>query len=130
MKTLKEYILEAEKKGVAIGHFNISNLETLRGIFEAAKKLDVPVIIGTAEGERNFIGTKTAVALVKNLREEFNYPIFLNADHTYSFDKVKEAVDAGYDAVIFDATNLSFEENIKITKQCYTTIIVPKRTYM
>jgi fructose-bisphosphate aldolase, class II len=76
------------------------------------------VIIGTAEGERNFIGTKQAVALIKSLREEYDYPIFLNADHTYSFDKVKEAVDAGYDAVIFDATNLSFEENIKITKQC------------
>lgn len=118
MKTLKQYILEAEKKGVAIGHFNISNLETLKGIFEAAKKLDVPVIIGTAEGERNFIGTKQAVALVRSLREVYDYPIFLNADHTYSFDKVKEAVDAGYDAVIFDATGLSFEENIKVTKQC------------
>jgi len=118
MKKLKEYILEAEKKGVAIGHFNISNLETLKGIFEAAKKLDVPVIIGTAEGEQNFIGTKQVVALVKSLREEYDYPIFLNADHHYSFAKVKEAVDAGYDAVIFDATGLPFEENIKITKQC------------
>jgi fructose-bisphosphate aldolase class II len=118
MKKLKEYIKEAEEKGIALGHFNISNLETLKGIFEAAKKLDVPVIIGTAEGERNFIGTKQTVALIKSLREEFDYPIFLNADHTYSFDKVKEAVDAGYDAVIFDATGLSFEENIKITKQC------------
>ncbi|WP_295396355.1 class II fructose-bisphosphate aldolase, partial [uncultured Thiodictyon sp.] len=64
------------------------------GIFNAAKALDLPVIIGTAEGERSFIGTKQAVALVKSLREEFNYPIFLNADHTYSFDKVKEAIDA------------------------------------
>jgi len=118
MKTLKQYILEAEKKGIAIGHFNISNLETLRGIFNSAKKLGVPVIIGTAEGEQNFIGTKQAVALVKSLREEYDYPIFLNADHHYSFDKVKEAVDAGYDAVIFDATGMSFEENIKVTKQC------------
>ncbi len=124
MKTLKEYILEAEKKGTAIGHFNISNLEGLKAIFQAAKNLNVPVIIGTAEGERNFIGTKQAVALVKTFREENRdqdgnpYPIFLNADHTYSFDKVKEAVDAGYDAVIIDATGLSFEENIKITKQC------------
>ncbi|MFA7252255.1 MAG: class II fructose-bisphosphate aldolase [Candidatus Paceibacterota bacterium] len=118
MKKLREYILEAEKNGTAIGHFNISNLEALKGIFQAAKNLNVPVIIGTAEGERNFIGTRQAVALVKSLREEHDFPIFLNADHTYSFEKVKEAVDAGYDAVIFDATNLSFEENIKITKQC------------
>lgn len=124
MKKLKDYIKEAEQKGIAIGHFNISNLEALRGIFNAAKNLDLPVIIGTAEGERSFIGVKQAVALVKSFRDEYKdkdgnpYPIFLNADHTYSFDKVKEAVDAGYDAVIFDATTLPFEENIKITKQC------------
>jgi len=118
MKKLKEYILEAEKKGIAIGHFNISNLEILKGIFEATKKLDVPVIIGTAEGERNFIGTKRAVALIKNLREEFDYPIFLNSDHTHTFEGVKEVIDAGYDAVIFDASELSYNDNIKITKQC------------
>lgn len=118
MKTLKECISEAGDKGVAIGHFNISNLEALWGIFNAARKLAVPVIIGTSEGERDFIGAGQAVALVKSLREQFDYPIFINADHTYSFDRVKEAIDLGYDAVIFDGTELSFEENIKITKRC------------
>src|SRR3990172_2707596 len=118
MRELKDYIKEAEKNKVAIGHFNISNIEGLWAVFNAAKSLNVPVIIGVSESEINFIGVKQAVALVKSLREEYDYPIFINADHTYSFDKVKEAVDAGYDAVIFDATNLPFEENIKITKQC------------
>lgn len=118
MKTLRQYIKEAEEKGIAIGHFNISNLETLRGIFNVAKKLDLPVIIGTAEGERKFIGTKQAVALVKSLREEYDYPIFLNADHTKTVEGVKEVIDAGYDAVIFDGTDLSYEENLRLTKEC------------
>ena len=118
MKTLREYITEAEDKGVAIGHFNISNLEALHGIFEAAKELDLPVIIGTSEGERDFVGVNEAVALVKTLREKNNYPIFINADHSYSFEKVKEAIDAGYDAVIFDGAKLSYEENIEQTKKC------------
>ncbi len=118
MKTLRQYIKEAEEKGIAIGHFNISNLETLSGIFNVAKKLDLPVIIGTAEGERKFIGTKQAVALVKNLRDEYNYPIFLNADHTKTVEGVKEVIDAGYDAVIFDGTDLSYEENLRLTKEC------------
>ena len=39
MKTLREHIKEADEKGVAIGHFNISNLEALHGIYNAAKKL-------------------------------------------------------------------------------------------
>lgn len=128
MKTLRECVSEAEDNGVAIGHFNISNLEALWGIFNAARKLAVPVIIGTSEGERDFMGARQAVALVKSLREQYDYPIFINADHTYSFDRVKEAIDIGYDAVIFDGTELPFEENIKISKRCvdYAKKINPK----
>ncbi len=118
MKTLRQYIQEAGEKGVALGHFNIANLEMLQGIFNAAKKLNVPVIIGAAEGERKFMGTKQIAILVKSLREENDYPIFLNADHTYSFELVKECIDAGYDSVIFDGTKLPYDENVKITKQC------------
>lgn len=128
MKSLREIIDDAEAKKVAIGHFNISDTEQLWAIFNAARAVDVPIIIGTSEGERSFVEVRQAVALVRSLREEFDYPIFLNADHTYSFDKVKEAVDAGYDAVIFDGTKLPFEENIKITKQCveYTKSVNPE----
>lgn len=118
MQTLKQVIADAEARGVAVGHFNISNIEALHGIFDAARKLNLPVIIGVSEGERDFIGIKEAVALVRTLREEYNYPIFLNADHTYSFERVKEVVDAGFDAVIYDGAKLPVEENIKIMKQC------------
>lgn len=118
VKKLRDYIAEAEEKGVAIGHFNISNTEALWGIFRAAQKLDVPVIIGTSEGERDFIGVRQAAALVKSIREECDFPIFLNADHTYSFERVKEAIDAGYDAVIFDGLKVAPEENSAITKKC------------
>ncbi len=118
MKTLKQSVLEAREKKVAIGHFNISNLEGLWGIFKAAQSLNVPIIIGVSEGERDFIGVQQSVALIKSIREEFDYPIYLNADHTYSFDRVKEAIDAGFDSVIIDGAKLSFEENVKLTKQC------------
>lgn len=118
MKTLREYIADAEAQKIAIGHFNISNLEALHAIFNAARELDVPVIIGTSEGERKFVGVHEAVALVRTLREKYNYPIFLNADHTYSYEGVVEAIDAGYDAVIFDGAKVSHEENIAITKKC------------
>ncbi len=118
MITLRQAIGEAERRGAAIGHFNISDLAALKAIFESARELNVPVIIGTSEGEREFIGVRQAVALVKSLREEFDYPIYLNADHTYSFEKVKEAIDAGYDAVIFDGTELSLLDNIATAKKC------------
>ncbi len=118
MKTLRECIKDAEARHVAVGHFNISNLETLHAIFAAAKKLDLPVIIGLSEGEEKFVGREEGVALVRVLRERENYPIFLNADHHGSFESVKAAIDAGFDMVIIDAAKLGFEENIKVTKEC------------
>lgn len=117
MQTLKQYIQEADAGHSIVGHFNMSSLEYMWAIFHVAKKGKVPVIIGTSEKERDFMGVKQCVALVKSLREEFDHPVFLNADHTYSFEKVKEAVDAGYDAVIFDGVKLSLDENIEATKR-------------
>lgn len=118
MKTLREYIKEAEDKKVAIGHFNISNIEALHGIYNAAKKLSVPIIIGVSEGEKDFIGKEEISVLIKMIRERDNYPIFLNADHHYSFDSVKSVLDNNFDAAIIDAVKLPIEENIIVTKKC------------
>jgi len=118
MNTLRKYIKEAGENKVAIGHFNISNIEALHGIYNAAKRLSVPVIIGVSEGEEEFIGRDEVVALIKEIHENDNYPIFLNADHHYSFDSVKNALDAGYDSAIIDAVKLPLEENISLTKKC------------
>ena len=118
MKTLRECIAEAQTKKVAIGHFNISNSDGFWAVVEAAKALKVPVIIGVSEGERDFIGVAQVSAMVKSYRNSTDQEVFLNADHTYSFDRVKEAVDAGFDAVIYDGTELSFDENVEITKKC------------
>ena len=59
---------------------------------------------------------KQAAALVKSLREQYDYPIFLNADHTHSLDKAKEAAEAGFDE-IFLIIRRSIEENIANTKR-------------
>jgi fructose-bisphosphate aldolase, class II len=117
MKTLRDYLKEAEEKKVAIGHFNISDSEGFRAVVEAAQGLGVPVIVGVSEGERDFIGIEEVAALVR-VEKDKSFPVFLNADHTYSLDKVKIAIDSGFDTVIFDGAKLSIEENIKITKEC------------
>ncbi|MCL9972157.1 MAG: class II fructose-bisphosphate aldolase family protein [Candidatus Pacebacteria bacterium] len=117
-KTLRECLKDAAAQGTAIGHFNISNLEALHGIYQAARKADVPVIIGVSEGEEAFVGLEEAVALVSTLRNRDQYPIFLNADHHGSFESVKRCIDAGFDAVIIDAAKLPFDENAALTLQC------------
>lgn len=116
MKTLRECIAEAEAKGVAIGHFNISDSEGFRAVIEGAKELAVPAIIGVSEGEREFIGLKEVVSLVEVARGN-GLDIFINADHTYSVEKSKAAIDAGVDSVIIDGANKPYEENLNMAKE-------------
>ncbi|OGY97726.1 MAG: tagatose-bisphosphate aldolase [Candidatus Liptonbacteria bacterium RIFCSPHIGHO2_01_FULL_57_28] len=116
MKSLRETIEEAAARGAAIGHFNISELAAFEGIARAVRATGLPAIIGTSEGEREFIGAAEAAALVQALRAE-GLPVYLNADHHHSLEKIKEAVAAGYDAVLFDGGKLPVEENITRTRE-------------
>ncbi len=117
MKTLRAILQDAQARGEAVGHFNISDLVLLKAVLGAARELSVPVVVGLSEGEREFVGTGQIGALVKSLREEFDFPIFLNADHTHSLAKGIEAAKAGFDAIVFDLSALPFEENVRQTKQ-------------
>jgi fructose-bisphosphate aldolase, class II len=110
MHNLREILKQAQEKATAVGHFNVSDLVLLKAVFSSAQELDVPVLVGASEGEREFMGVRQIAALVRSLRDEFNFPIFLNADHTHSLAKAVEAAKAGFDAVVFDASALPFEQ--------------------
>lgn len=123
MKTLREVLSDHDARHIAMGHFNISELAALKGIFAAAQEFSksvsgpAPILIGVSEGEREFIGVRQAVALIKSLREEYDYPIYLNADHTHSFEKAVEAANAGFDEILFDGSALPMDQNITETKR-------------
>lgn len=115
MKTLREVLEHADRNKVAVGHFNFSDLVAFNAIAAAARELNLPVMVGVSEGEREFTGVRQAAALVKAVREETGQPIFLNADHTHSIAKAEQAAKAGFDEIIFDGSALPFEENIAQT---------------
>jgi fructose-bisphosphate aldolase class II len=117
MHSLRNLLQEEQENGAAIGHFNISDLVLLKAVFAAAQELNVPVLVGLSEGEREFVGVRQIAAFVRSLREEFNFPIFLNADHTHSLAKGLEAAKAGFDSIVFDLSALPIEENVRQTKQ-------------
>src|SRR5262249_62202864 len=110
METLHDVLKEAQQNEVAIGHFNISDLVTLQAIVTSAHELKVPVLIGVSEGEQEFMGVRQVAALIKGMRDEYDLPIYLNADHTHSFAQAEEAAKAGCDEILFDGSALPFEE--------------------
>jgi fructose-bisphosphate aldolase, class II len=122
MQKLSDALAQAQQQGVAIGHFNVSDLTLLKAVFDAAQDAKTPVIVGASEGERAFMGVRQIASLVKSLRDEYDFPVFLNADHTHSLAGAEEAAKAGFDSVVFDLSAKPFEENIRQTKQAVTSL--------
>ena len=116
MKTLKYHFQKVKRKKQAIGQFNFSTLEQLKGIIEAAREKKAPIILGTSQGEVGFFGMEEAVLLRDYYRKSFPH-IYLNLDHGRDIKLIKKAIDLGYDCVHHDGSELSFKENIKRTKK-------------
>src|SRR3989338_7457417 len=116
MQSLNYYLHKAKSECWAVPHFNASNLEMIKAIVESSQELNAPVMIGMSESEREFIGLNQAQSIIRCYKEK-GAVIFLNADHSKSFDSCKNAIDAGFDSIHFDGSHLSLKENFEITKK-------------
>jgi tagatose 1,6-diphosphate aldolase GatY/KbaY len=115
--TLKQVLKNAKKNKSAVGQFNFSTLDQLRGILKAAQAAKKPVILGTSEGELNYLGLEEVVALTEISKIKYNVFAFLNLDHGKNPDLIKRAVDYGFSAVHFDGSDLALEKNIEYAKK-------------
>lgn len=122
METLKQVLTRLEAAGSALGHFNVSDLVMLKAVVASAVQIGAPVIAGASEGEREFMGVGQFAAAVRSSREEFDTPIFLNADHTHSLEKAVEAAKAGFDEIVIDFPGLPFEQNVARTREVVEAI--------
>lgn len=113
----KSILEKARVEHYAVLQFNFSNFEQFKGIIKAVEKFNLPVILGTSEGESKFLGLETAVAIKRMAEQKLKLPIILNLDHGKSFEYLKKAIDAGYDMVHFDGSKLALDANIKIAKK-------------
>ncbi|MBV7505169.1 fructose-bisphosphate aldolase [Bacillus sp. sid0103] len=118
--SMKEMLIKAKAEGYAVGQFNLNNLEFTQAILQAAQAENSPVILGVSEGAARYMsGFKTVVKMVEGLMEDLNItvPVAIHLDHGSSFEKCKEAIDAGFTSVMIDASHHPFEENIEITSK-------------
>ncbi len=116
--SMTEMLKKAKAEHYAVGQFNLNNLEFTQAILLAAEEEKSPVILGVSEGAGRYMGGfKTVVKMVEGLMEDYKItvPVAIHLDHGSSFDKCKEAVDAGFTSVMIDASHHPFEENIEIT---------------
>lgn len=118
--SMKEMLIKAKAEGYAVGQFNLNNLEFTQAILQAAEAEKSPVILGVSEGAARYMGGfKTVVKMVEGLLEDYKItvPVAIHLDHGSSFEKCKEAIDAGFTSVMIDASHHPFEENVATTSQ-------------
>lgn len=118
--SMTEMLKKANAEGYAVGQFNLNNLEFTQAILQAAQEENSPVILGVSEGAGRYMGGfKTVVKMVEGLLEDYNItvPVAIHLDHGSSFEKCKEAIDAGFTSVMIDASHHPFDENVETTKK-------------
>lgn len=119
LESMKDMMIKGKKEGYAIGQFNLNNLEYTQAILQAAQEEQSPVILGVSEGAARYMGGFTTVVhMVKGLIHDYQVtvPVAIHLDHGSSFEKCKEAIDAGFTSVMIDASSKPLAENIAITK--------------
>lgn len=112
----KELLKKAREDGYAVPQFNASNLEIILGIIKSAEALKSPVIIGTSGNEIKHSSEKYLVGMVK-VAAEADIPVALNLDHGKSLEQIERCVSTGYTSCHLDGSELSYEENIELTKK-------------
>ncbi len=113
----KEVMIEAAKKGYAVGAFNITDLLQFEAVIDAAVETKSPVIVQTSVKPSQFLGTNMMVAIYRTLAEKAPVPVVLHLDHCTEIDYCKKCADAGYTNIMIDASKQSYEENIRQTKE-------------
>lgn len=111
------FLLEAQKRGVAIASFNVHNLETIQAVIEGAVEENCPVIIQTTPGTLKHAGISSVGAIVRQLASETDVPIALHVDHCKSYDTILQCMRNGYTSVMIDSADLPYDENIAMVRK-------------
>jgi fructose-bisphosphate aldolase, class II len=117
-----ELFKKAVKGGYAIPAYNFNNLEQLQAIISACVETKSPVILQVSSGARNYANATLLKNLAKGAVEYAHelgrdIPVVLHLDHGDSFELCKSCIESGFSSVMIDGSHLSYEENVKLTKQ-------------
>lgn len=105
----------AERYGVAA--FNIVNDLTMAAVLDAAAQTGSPVIVQVSVKTVKMFGAKLLQRMFEEMASHVPVPATLHLDHCPDVKMIKICLDAGWNSVLFDASKLSYEDNLRQTKE-------------
>lgn len=115
--SLKELMEDAEKGGYAVGAFNVSNLESLMAIMQAAEETGRGVILNYAEVHAPFLSMEQAALIILDAAKKAKVPVCVHLDHGSSMESCIQAIRLGFTSVMLDASAEDYETNVRETKE-------------
>lgn len=113
---MKDMLNVANIHNFAVPAFNISSLPMLKGVINTCEKENSPVIIAIHPDELSYVGD-SFVETIKDMAHKTHIPVVLHLDHGSKIEQIVRAIKDGFTSVMIDASLMSFEENVKITKK-------------
>ena len=112
---MNQILAVADAEQFAVPAFNIGSGIILNGVMDTCEKLNAPVILAIHPKELAFMG-ESFIEMCKDRANKSSVPVCIHLDHS-DYLPITKAIRAGFTSVMIDASHLSFEENIAITKK-------------
>jgi fructose-bisphosphate aldolase class II/tagatose 1,6-diphosphate aldolase GatY/KbaY len=114
---LQDKLKELKDKPVALLATNFYNFETLHGVLMAASNCHSPLILQLTRSSIEYMGLPVAYQMARAAIELHEVEAWIHLDHGDSFELAARCLEIGFDSVMIDASEKSFEENITITRR-------------
>ena len=114
LASTRDIIGIAEEEGIAVGSFNVYNLEGVVAVIRSSEQEKLPVILQIAPVSLESVGS-ALVALTLAMAEDSTVPTSVHLDHCPQQDQIDRVVSMGLRSVMADGSHLSYEENIDFT---------------
>jgi fructose-bisphosphate aldolase, class II len=116
--TAAKLVAEKVNSSTAIGAFNVILLEHAEALVMGAEKSQLSLILQISENCVKYHGALKPISVATiAIAEASSLPISVHLDHAESEELVKQALDLGYDSVMFDGSKLSYRENVQASQR-------------
>ncbi len=111
-----DMVRAAAKAGRGVGAFNVIQIEHAEAMVAGAAAADAPVVLQISENAVKYHGSLAPIGLASiAVARQAALPVAVHLDHAESVDLCREAVELGFTSVMFDASKLSYEDNVAET---------------
>ena len=113
-----EIIKRAQASGTAVGAFNVILLEHAEAIISGAEAAALPAILQISQNAIKYHGALAPISLATlSCAAAAKVEISVHLDHAEDTELIRQALDLGYDSIMYDGSKLDFAQNVKSSQE-------------